>query len=127
MAGVQYDSYRRGALRRRPESVSALHFLLMFVAAGLLILSRVEHPVSATVEAQGRRIVEPALSAIAEAAQPVRRVVHNAARYLTVERSTARFAAGSRSQNRSFAMHQTPQFPHQHRQANEVHHAHRIA
>lgn len=85
MAGVQYDSYRRGALRRRPESVSALHFLLMFVAAGLLILSRVEHPVSATVEAQGRRIVEPALSAIAEAAQPVRRVVHNAARYLTVE------------------------------------------
>ena len=47
MAGVQYDSYRRGALRRRPESVSALHFLLMFVAAGLLILSRVEHPVSA--------------------------------------------------------------------------------
>ena len=85
MAGVQYDSYQRGALRRRPESVSALHFLLMFVAAGLLILSRVEHPVSKAVEAHAREVVEPALSAIAGAARPVRRVVHNAARYLTVE------------------------------------------
>ena len=45
MSTVRYDSYTRGSQRRRIDAVSGLHFLLMFVAAGLLALTRVEHPV----------------------------------------------------------------------------------
>jgi rod shape-determining protein MreC len=85
MAGVHYDSYQRGAMRRVPQSVSALHFFLMFLAAGLLILARIDHPASATIAQAARIVVNPLMSIVAEVTRPVRQVVHNAARYLTVE------------------------------------------
>lgn len=85
MAGVQHDSYQRGAMRRAPQSVSALHFFLMFLAAGLLILARVEHPASVAIATAARGFIAPVVSLVADVARPVRQVVHNAARYLTVE------------------------------------------
>ncbi len=85
MAGVHHDSYQRGAMRRAPQSVSALHFFLMFLAAGLLILARVEHPASVAIVEAARGFVAPVVAMVSDVARPVRQVVHNAARYLTVE------------------------------------------
>lgn len=85
MSSVRYDSYTRGALRRSTEAVSGLHFLLMFVAAGLLVLTRVEHPLVAGFQATGRQLAEPVLMRVSEVAQPMRNFAHNVRRYFVVE------------------------------------------
>ncbi len=85
MSQVDYDSYRRGFTGRRVESVSGLHLLLMFVAAGLLALSRVEHPIVVNLQAAGRQAVQPALEALEDYVRPLRRGAANLARYFTVE------------------------------------------
>lgn len=85
MSTVRYDSYARGALRRSTEAVSGLHFLLMFVAAGLLVLTRVGHPVAVNLQGVGQQLAEPVLARLASAARPLRNFADNAARYFTVE------------------------------------------
>ena len=85
MSTVRYDSYSRGALRRSVDAVSGLHFLLMFVAAGLLVLTRVDHPLAVSASSFGRQLAEPLTVRLGAAAQPLRRFGDNAARYFTVE------------------------------------------
>ena len=85
MSTVRYDSYSRGALRRGVEAVSGLHFLLMFAAAGLLVLTRVDHPLAVSASILGRQLAEPLIVQLGTAAQPLRRFGDNATRYFTVE------------------------------------------
>lgn len=85
MNSVRHDSYTRGALRRSSEAVSGLHFLLMFVAAGLLVLTRVDHPLVTGLQSTGRQVVEPVLARAAEFAQPMRNFAYNVRRYFVVE------------------------------------------
>ena len=85
MNTVRYDSYSRGSQRRSTEAVSGLHFLLMFVAAGLLVLTRVDHPVAVSLKNVGRQIVEPVLLRLGSVARPLRNFADNATRYFTVE------------------------------------------
>lgn len=85
MSTVRYDSYARGALRRGTEAVSGLHFLLMFVAAGLLVLARVGHPVAVSLQSAGEQLAEPVLARLGSATRPLRNFADNAARYFTVE------------------------------------------
>lgn len=85
MSSVRYDSYTRGSQRRRSDAVSGLHFLLMFVAAGLLALTRVEHPVVADLQNVGRDILQPVQSYIRRMAEPIRNASQNAVRSFTVE------------------------------------------
>lgn len=85
MSTVRYDSYARGALRRGTEAVSGLHFLLMFVAAGLLVLTRVGHPIAVGLQDAGEQWAEPVLARLGSATQPLRNFADNAARYFTVE------------------------------------------
>jgi len=80
-----HDTFRRGGARQRGARVSALHFALLLAAAGLLVLSRVGHPLVGQIEGAAHGLVQPALEAVAEGARPVRRIASNAARYLTVE------------------------------------------
>lgn len=85
MKPVKYDSFARGARRQTVEVVSGLHFFLMFLAAGLLVLTRVEHPLVLQVQSFGRELVQPVLTEVRVAARPVRRFAHNVMRYFTVE------------------------------------------
>ncbi|MFT5508706.1 MAG: rod shape-determining protein MreC [Hyphomicrobiaceae bacterium] len=85
MSTVRYDSYTRGALRRSTEAVSGLHFLLMFLAAGLLVLTRVDHPLVVGLQHAGRQIAEPVLVRVGDLAEPLRNFAHNTKRYFTVE------------------------------------------
>lgn len=65
--------------------MSGLHFLLMFVAAGLLALTRVEHPVVVNLHNIGRDILQPMQSQVRRIATPLRTASQNVARYFTVE------------------------------------------
>lgn len=85
MSTVRYDSYSRGALRRSVEAVSGVHFLLMFVAAALLVLTRVDHPLAVSASSFGRQVAAPLVARLGTAAQPLRRLGDNAARFFTVE------------------------------------------
>lgn len=85
MSTVRHDSYMRGTLRRSAEAVSGLHFFLMFVAVGLLVLTRVEHPLVVNLQSLGRELAAPVMSRIATFAGPVRNAAKNTARYFTVE------------------------------------------
>ena len=85
MSSVRYDSYTRGSQRRRSDAVSGLHFLLMFVAAGLLALTRVEHPVVVDLRHIGQRMLAPVQARVRRFAEPVRNASQNLVRYFTVE------------------------------------------
>ena len=85
MSTVRYDSYTRGSQRRRSDAVSGLHFLLMFVAAGLLALTRVEHPVVVELRNFGQDILAPVQARVRRFAEPVRNASQNLVRYFTVE------------------------------------------
>lgn len=85
MKPVRHDSFIRGSQRHATEAVSALHFLLMFVAAGLLVLTRVEHPAVLVLEQTARQAAQPVFDFSAAMAAPVRNFGRNAGRFFTVE------------------------------------------
>jgi rod shape-determining protein MreC len=82
---VRKDSYTRGTARRTNEAVSGLHFLLMFVATVLLVLTRVEHPMVVSLQDTARKLSEPLLERISSAVEPIRNLRHNAMRVLSVD------------------------------------------
>lgn len=84
-AARKTGSFNRGTMSRRAEAVSALHFILMFLAAALLVLSRIDHPIASGLEKTGRQVFEPVLSALNDLIAPVRRFSSNSARFFTVE------------------------------------------
>jgi rod shape-determining protein MreC len=82
---VRHDSFTRGGLHRRVEVVSGLHFFLMFLAAGLLVLTRVEHPVVVGLQAAGREAVQPVVDRIDQWVRPVRGFSRNAVGFFMTE------------------------------------------
>ena len=85
MNSQRFDMYSRGGGRRKSEAVSGLHFVLMFLAAGLLVLTRVEHPLVLKLQSSAREISKPLLGHINGLVRPLRNFGHNAAGYFTVE------------------------------------------
>lgn len=81
---VRKDSYTRGTARRTNEGISGLHFLLMFVATVLLVLTRIEHPMVTSLQDAARKLSEPVLERISHSAEPVRNLRHNVMRFLSV-------------------------------------------
>jgi len=82
---VRKDSYTRGAMGRTYEGTSGLHFLLMFVAMVLLVLTRVEHPVIISQQDAVRKLSEPVLERIGHAVEPVRNLHHSVVRFLSID------------------------------------------
>ncbi len=83
MNTVRHDSYRRGAAQRRRDGVSAVHFFLMFIAAGLLVLNRVEHPLVDSLTETGQSLVQPVLGGVSSVVVPLRKRVVYASEYIT--------------------------------------------
>jgi hypothetical protein len=82
---VRKDSYTRGTARRTNEGISGLHFLLMFVATVLLVLTRIEHPMVTSLQDAARKLSEPVHERISHAVEPVRNLGHNVMRFLSVD------------------------------------------
>ncbi len=62
MAILREDLFTRGRFRRHAQSISGLHCALVFVALALVVLARVEHPLSRSLQLQMSRTLAPFIS-----------------------------------------------------------------
>ena len=66
MVALRNDTYTRGTLSRPHRQVSGLHFMLMFAALSLLMLSRLEHSIIRTFETAARDAAAVPLKLVSE-------------------------------------------------------------